>query len=1057
MYKLNHLAVGVRRAMLMSGVILAPAISSSAIGQESSPQAMNSDETEVIQVKGIRGSLNKSLADKRLSDQVIDTINSEDIGKLPDNNIAEALQRVTGVQIGRDRGGQGSSFQIRGMSENRVEIDGRSLLGNSADSRSNSFTGISSSLFDGIQVIKSPSASDTEGSLGGTIRLVTRKPLSTEKDKLSGTLKFGHDDYLGEKYDPEVNMFASSRWDFGGGELGALINISYEDYNQRTDQYDNNGWRTLLPSQYEIGLAGHTDDNGDRIYADHPGHDVWIPEAGRYERSDFSRERLGIDSTIQFAPNDDSEIYLTMNYIEFDTETNESKTNIQFPNWENSKFSVAYHQEDALRLQNSQDGTLNDFVLSGIGTSFESENWWEVSQWMARVNPSVKEENQDQYSVALGGKYHGENWKLSAEISTGESNKDTKDLNVNIRPYWDNSRLETIDYSMREGNYPNLDVYFPNDVTFDSPEGWFFTNSWGRDSDNTLTEDAAKVDFEYELDSVIHTIKSGVRYASRNVERHRYQLRDPYDGKTTINWHYRNNNNNFWELHIPVGGEPVPGFEYAPDSVSGLITSDSDAIFSDGTPQNYESNWRNPMTLGNSSYNEYLELTNILFALDDVNQETGETYDGPASVYDESYLYPYDITEDTFAIYLQFDFEGDIGDIGYRGNFGARYVRTEADIKALSKIQELPIYREDDTDGELNICQFSGYNGDVYDPNHVLGATGLCGEYDIRNFESERVENTYNDFLPSANISFDVYDDMIVRLAAARVMSRPDPAKLTPSLNLATGTKNATKGNPYLNPYEADQFDLSYEWYFAEASMLSATLFYKDVKSFLKTETYQEIVGEDVDRNYDNCTVARIGSTIDRDLNGDGIYDPDEALYCSAEVADGDLVTIKEERNGESGTVKGIEIGLQHDLSHVLPSPFDGFGYVLNYTYTDAEQPGENVNPATGKGLPLPNLSENSYNAILYYEKYGFGGRLAYNYRDEYFTGDSIYGFPIFSDEYDQLDLSLNYNVTEQVSVFFSATNLTDSTSYQYLAAPEITKQYREYGRRYTAGISASF
>ena len=178
--------------MATSAAAQGPATGGQPPAPDASAPATPEDSTEVI-VTGIRNSLARAAEVKRDADQVIDVITAEDVGKLPDSNVAEALQRVTGVQITRVFG-EGQSVSIRGLQQVRVEVDGRTLLGWSARlsppendqlGRSSGLDSVPSSLFGRLEVRKSPLASQAEGGLGGTVNLVTPKPLSFKETTLS--------------------------------------------------------------------------------------------------------------------------------------------------------------------------------------------------------------------------------------------------------------------------------------------------------------------------------------------------------------------------------------------------------------------------------------------------------------------------------------------------------------------------------------------------------------------------------------------------------------------------------------------------------------------------------------------------------------------------------------------------------------------------------------------------------------------------------------------------------------------------------------------------------
>src|SRR5690606_14151817 len=200
----------------------------------------------------------------------------------------------------------------------------------------------------------------------------------------------------------------------------------------------------------------------------------------------------------------------------------------------------------------------------------------------------------------------------------------------------------------------------------------------------------------------------------------------------------------------------------------------------------------------------------------------------------------------------------------------------------------------------------------------------------------------YNDFLPSLNITYDLTDDTLLRFAAAKVMRRADYSELSPTYIFNTARHTADKGNPGLKPYRATQYDLAVEHYFGHGNMVSATIFYKDVASFLKTTgrcdyvpdalagqnqsdaTYHAICLKDFENRFENST--------------DYYYAKDRAEFDAAvaEGRHGIQTTLPD--NGEKGKIQGFELGYQQAFDF-LPGAWSGLGLNANYTYADSEDP----------------------------------------------------------------------------------------------------------------------
>lgn len=313
----------------------------------------------------------------------------------------------------------------------------------------------------------------------------------------------------------------------------------------------------------------------------------------------------------------------------------------------------------------------------------------------------------------------------------------------------------------------------------------------------------------------------------------------------------------------------------------------------------------------------------------------------------------FEINEKIFAGYIKADIDTE----GLRGNVGVRLVQTDQ--------------------------QSSAY----------IGATG------------EEVWTTkdsdYFDILPSLNLAMDLDDDLVLRISAARVMSRPDYADMSASTSYNKETQTGSGGNADIDPYRATQFDVGLEWYFNEAGIVSAAFFHKDIQSFI-----------------DNT--------------------------ASLETHEGVEILINRPVNGKGGTIQGFEVGYQQDL-------FQGIGVSANYTYVDGE-----AKDAQGNDVSIPGNSDHTVNLSTYYENDDFSGRISYNFRTGYDTGR---GFPGYIDDYGQIDLSLTYNISENIAVVLEGINLNNEKIFSYQqegVQQALTSVYAD-GRRFVTGVRINF
>jgi len=268
----------------------------------------------------------------------------------------------------------------------------------------------------------------------------------------------------------------------------------------------------------------------------------------------------------------------------------------------------------------------------------------------------------------------------------------------------------------------------------------------------------------------------------------------------------------------------------------------------------------------------------------------------------------------------------------------------------------------------------------------------------------------YTDILPSLNAKLSLTDELIARFSASRVMTRPTLSDLSPKQSIQTNPGNETikRGNPDLQPFRASQIEGGLEWYFDRTSLLSFNAFYKNIDSFVTLTTTPQKV--------------------------------DQVTF---------QVTVP--TNGKGAVVKGFELGYRQ-VFNALPSPFDGLGAQVSYTYADSDAKYENTVANVSYGLE--GLSKDSYTLVGFYEKYGIQARIAYTWRDKFLqVASGRNGEPEYFDAYGQLDAGISYDINDHFTVYLDGLNLTDENEFIYSVTPDRTKEYRTTGKRISAGV----
>ena len=877
-------------AMVLAGV------STTAISAE---EAAVETDVEVIEVRGIRGSLKENINAKRFSDSVVDVITSEDIGKFPDKNVAESLSRITGVGVSREFG-EGEKITIRGSgpSKNRTLLNGQNVA--TADwfildnpSRGFNFTLLPSSLVKGLEVHKTPSASIDEGSIGGTIVMRTRKPLELDANHVSLSLQ-GQYSETSEETDPQIDALYS--WKNEDENFGFLISATQQDRTVQREGLEVLGWTPA-------------DANGNRAPRD-IGNPIFKQD----------RERETFFASIQYAPTDNLD--LTLNILDSSMDANNANANL-----------LIRPQNNLADLTNVQANG-NDIYAADVaaGGSYE----WDFINRESRTETS---------SYDLDVNYTGEGYSIHAQVGTTEAEGGT--YNETSWSFIPVAGTDT-SYSFDLSGTPSIDI------GVDPLDGsqWGQNWTWGGNKPTTDEETYAQVDLSFDVEyGAFYEVLLGAKYRDH----------DRGQGRQAYSWHGPGT--------LPEGTSDTEGdymswiFAQCPTLADCGQSNGSHSVASDVVSGNVVDQLAGDpsafMKLGFTGYNgveaDYA-VSNVL----------GEIWD---------------INESILALYAQGNFSGE----GFRGNLGVRVVQT---------------------DQESSSYNFSSDSWGF----HTVDREWLTPSY----MEWVTEDRDYTEVLPSFNIAFDVADDQIVRFGAARVMARPDfadlaPIKTTGALNVEF--PSGTAGNPNLDPQIADQFDMAWEWYFDEASLLSVTYFYKDIQSYRTSGTSVEPFYDEENQEWVDVTLIR----------------PD---------------------NGLGGSTDGIEIGYQQ--------AFGNFGLATNYTYTNADSNQERDENVSGSGL-VDGASEHMYNVTAYYENDTFGARLMYNFRSEWYKGLHRTGAEVWNDEYGQLDFSSSFNVSENISLVFEAVNLTDEEVVEYDQQESRLMSVYQNGRRYVAGINFTF
>jgi TonB-dependent receptor len=345
-------------------------------------------------------------------------------------------------------------------------------------------------------------------------------------------------------------------------------------------------------------------------------------------------------------------------------------------------------------------------------------------------------------------------------------------------------------------------------------------------------------------------------------------------------------------------------------------------------------------------------------------------------------LFGYQIGERTLAGYAMSKFEAD-GPVRFDGNLGVRIVRTQLDVSGTRAV----------------FTQRPGTGTGPANPP-VFEQTGIA---------PVEIDSSYTSVLPSANLRIHFTDELQLRLAAAKTLTRPGFSSLSPTLSLVPGQRTGSSGNPDLQPLKSDQLDVSLEWYPSPTSSAYVAGFYRDISDFLVTRTTPQTI-------------------------------------------DGIDYSISVPTNELGGKIKGFEVGGQ-TFFDFLPGVLSGFGTQANYTFVDSQTD----TSVPGLQTPIANLSRHSFNTSLFYEAGGLSARVAYNWRDQFYSSllsnDIVTNEPVYTRARDWLDASIGYDVNEQLTVTVEGNNLLRSETRTYYGVPTRPGNLERDSMTFMAGV----
>ena len=994
---MKHLTFSKKHLAVCISAIISSGFSQQAFAAEEEAALTEKEENiEVITVSGIRGSLVRSMNIKRDMSGVVDAISAEEMGKFPDTNLAESLQRITGITISRANG-EGSQITARGFGPefNLVTLNGRQMA-STGFTRSFNFENLSSEGVSELQTIKTARADMPTGGLGATVNIVTSKPLQNPGQKFSFMAKGIHDSSVeaGDDVTPEIAGIYSNTFD--DDRFGVSANFSYHRRDFQRQSANVRSWIrnhniSLDPENVidnrPVDAEGNVaeqysilDDNGDisSIAAS------FFPQEISYARDDVQRERTNAQVTFQFAPTD--ELVFTLDHTISNAVT--GNNSLSWGVW-NGSFG----------------GNANSYELDENGTAIYYNSAGDDGSFTSFRETTEVDSKATGFNVEW---YANDNLSFTFDAHNSKTTTDNgkdKGLGANARVILGSADLSSKEYFFREGDIPGFNINWNNGSQEINPNeiGSNFSIFTRTPAESEVTQVQLDGNLILDTDFGLEAVKFGTAYTKQTLE----------------GWGGSNNAN-------------APGFN------NGTFAE----IFPDGMFERVDlSDFLDEFSFGSGGVSPGYAYT---FNLDEAytRQALFLTEDVVGS--DVYQIGTFDsfptnkVEEETISLYVATDWAFEISGYDVQVNLGLRYEKTEAVSPAKSRVAEQVYW----AGGSEWITEF---------------ASG--GEVEVE-FEGE-----YDFLLPMLDIKVDLSDDLVARASVGQTITRPALGDMLGNLSLTPspkiGSRGGSRGNTGLQPFKSTNLDLSLEYYYGDASYASVGLFWKDVDDWIAgssvTTTYEGLHDVYLGQRWNNAVSAIEGrgeqatdTAIYNEIvaNGIGIGENNRVL---ADPATDPLIewTIDSPENVDARKVNGIELAVQHLFGET------GFGVGVNATFVDGDVDVDNY--YIGRQKVLEGLSD-SANLQVFYEKDGISVKVTGAWRDKYLVGlglpdtggDSA---PLYAEEFLQWDLSVNYEVSDNMTVFFDGVNLTNETERKYSRFESQFVSAAQYGPRYVLGF----
>jgi TonB-dependent receptor len=957
-------------------VSVASLVAQNAIAQDATPASSDaSEEVEEVVVTGFRASLQSATNAKREAVGFSDSVFAEDIGKFPDLNIAESLNRIPGIQLSREVTGEGLNVAIRGLNTNftKTTINGAAVgvastgrVDGQGQNREVDLDLFPVELFTRLDVSKSPTASQLEGGVAGTVNMRTARPFDNPGTHFNYQLQANYGEES-ETVNPRLGLTGS--WTDAEEKFGVLVGFAGVDNDSTTTGFETigytnpnlswtqcglvpppppvttpptaptnpasgsgaagcnvgggNGW--VIPASSGAnagaGLAPNTTIDQATLLALNPGLTLsqidraLIPRLGRPAYLDGTRERYSGLVSFEYRPTEDLHFYFDTLYSEAQRTFNRLDVNLV---GRNGALIPTNMQVDENNVVTSATFANAQFFLEARPYDEQVDFW--------SYNPGMKWQIAEKFRVDLSLN-KSRSW-FFREAPTILVNTP---LGAGITADFDNTGGDFVTIT------PSADLNNPN-------LGWVWSGGGRVNIQNEkrlVTNEGAHLDFT--LGSDQNNLRFGFAYD------------ELYRGISG-----RDNSREWQQLACGGGGAFIPAPANAP-ACNGQAGS--------AVTQANLSQYLIPGPAGFISvdYDAFFAATNYHELSRNAPVGTGAATGAANGV----------INEKNTGYFVEYNGDNEIFSKRMRYNVGGRFVETD---------------------------------------QYVAGPVSLNNGMTVQIIEVSQ-QKDYSEFLPSANLAFNLTDDIVLRLAGSKTITRPNPRDLLPNATFSDPSAQAvTLGNSELAPFLSTNIDLGGEWYTGEEGYVGLTLFQKKITGF---------------------TVGQVTVVPFADLAALGItYDtlsPTQQVAITSRGGPNVATVNQTQQVNASGKlrIRGYEAVWVQPLNFIT----EGLGFQANYTDVEQEPEG-----GTGTGQPAVavGISPVTYNATLYYDRGPASVRVSFVHNDEQISSGSnqegLTGARFWTDETNQVDLSASFRfdgLPSKPQITLNVINITGETQRQ--------------------------